>query len=42
MSSSTRSRWIIVIAMVLGIVAWREASIRRHEDELDDWPRRTA
>ncbi|MEM9201118.1 MAG: hypothetical protein AAGC53_05640 [Actinomycetota bacterium] len=39
MSSSTRSRLIALILLILGVLAWREASIRRHEDDLDDWPR---
>ncbi|MEM9466120.1 MAG: hypothetical protein AAGA90_12140 [Actinomycetota bacterium] len=42
MSSSTRSRWIVLIALVLAVLAWREASIRRHEADVDDWPRRPA
>ena len=42
MSSSTRSRWIVLIALVLGLLALREASIRRHEADVDDWPRRDA
>ena len=42
MASSTRSRLIALFALILAVVAWREISIRRHEDDLDDWPRRNA
>ena len=39
MSSSTRSRRLALLAIVAAILVWREVEIRRHEDDLDNWPR---
>ena len=38
MSSSTRSRRLALLAIVAAILVWREVEIRRHEDDLDNWP----
>ena len=39
MSSSTRSRRLALLAIVAAILVWREVEIRRHEYDLDNWPR---
>jgi hypothetical protein len=39
MSSCTRSRRLAVLGIVAAILVWREVEIRRHEDDLGNWPR---
>ena len=38
MSSSTRSRRLALLAILAAILVWRELEIRRHQDDLDNWP----
>ncbi|MEM8708895.1 MAG: hypothetical protein AAGE98_20705 [Actinomycetota bacterium] len=40
MSSSTRNRLLVLLVLLAVVFGWREREIRRHEDDLDDWPRR--
>ncbi|MGB1681515.1 MAG: hypothetical protein ACPHFO_04180 [Acidimicrobiales bacterium] len=40
MSCCIRSRLITLLALAVAVLVWREASIRRHEADLDEWPRR--
>ncbi|MEO0588429.1 MAG: hypothetical protein AAF078_12415 [Planctomycetota bacterium] len=42
MASSTRSRLLVLLVIVAAIIAWRRSEIRRHEPDLEDWPRRDA
>ncbi|MEZ5244059.1 MAG: hypothetical protein R2707_03105 [Acidimicrobiales bacterium] len=39
MAPRTRNRIVRLLVVVAVIVALREASIRRHESALHDWPR---
>ena len=39
MSSSTRSRLIAFLVLAAAVLIAREISIRRHEGDLDKWPR---